>query len=286
MLNTIFATKLEMSQAWSKEGKRLPITKLQVADNLVVGSKQVQASSKFNDQMKRQDCQILEIGYGRKKLKNMKKPLLAQLKKSGFSFGVKKITGVQSYEAADSLPQVGQTLQLSDVLAVGDVVEVQGESKGRGFAGAVKRYGFHGGPKTHGQSDRHRAVGSIGSGTTPGRVWKGKRMPGHMGTETKTIKNLVVVFIDEANDIVWLNGPVPGFRSATVRINKTGEKREINLDPTSLPVQPKTAEVKEELVAEETNSAAVVEEKVEEKTEEKIESKAEEKADKAETNKE
>lgn len=243
MLNTIFATKVEMSQAWSKEGKRLPITKLKVGDNFVIANRKSQSSPKFTDQLKRHDCQMLEIGYGQKKLKNMKKPLSEQVKKSGFSFGVKKITGINIYDADENTPKAGQTIKMTDVLAVGDVVEVQGESKGRGFAGAVKRHGFHGGPKTHGQSDRQRAVGSIGSGTTPGRIWRGKKMPGHMGTETKTIKNLVVVFIDEVNGMLWLNGPVPGYKSATVRINKTGDKREINLDPAFLSTQAPATEV-------------------------------------------
>lgn len=236
MLDTIFATKMEMSQAWSKEGKRLPVTKLQVADNIVVSVRPNTASARFQDQVKGTDCQLVEVGYGKKKLKNMKKPLAAQLQKSGFSFGVRQIEGVNIFEAeAEALPKAGESLKLAEVLAVGDVVEVQGQSKGRGFAGAVKRHGFHGGPKTHGQSDRLRAVGSIGSGTTPGRIWKGKRMPGHMGTETKTVTGLVVIYLNEATQEVWLNGPVPGFKSATVRIRKTGKKSNISLDERFLP---------------------------------------------------
>lgn len=220
MLNTIFATKVEMSQAWSEDGKRLPITKLKVDDNVVLAKKETQ------------DKQItLEIGYGRKKLKNVEKPLRSKIEKSGFSFGVKQIKGVKLVsEESETALEVGQTLNLADVLAVGDVVEIQGETKGRGFAGAVKRYGFHGGPKTHGQSDRTRAVGSIGSGTTPGRIWKGKRMPGHYGCETKTVAGLVVVYIDEKNNELWVNGPVPGYRTSTVKISKTGANRDIKLN--------------------------------------------------------
>jgi len=241
MLNTIFATKVEMSQAWSEDGKRLPITKLKVSDNVVLSKKETQ------------DKQVtVEIGYGQKKLKNVAKPLRAKIAKSGFSFGVKQVEGVKlaTQEEGETVIEAGQTLALTDVLAIGDVVEIQGSTKGRGFAGAIKRHGFHGGPKTHGQSDRARAVGSIGSGTTPGRVWKGKRMPGRYGCDTKTVSGLVVVYIDQKSNEVWVNGPVPGYRSSTVRISKTGINKEIklNLGMLGLAIQsePEVAEVTEE----------------------------------------
>ena len=115
-------------------------------------------------------------------------------------------------------------------MAVGDVVAVQGTSKGRGFAGGVKRYHFHGGPRTHGQSDRQRAIGSIGSGTDPGRVWKGKRMAGHYGVESKTVKGLTVVYIDFDKRELWLSGPVPGAVNSILQIEKSGKKRDLSLD--------------------------------------------------------
>ena len=238
MLNTLFATKICMSQAWLKTGKRLPITKLLVEDNIIISAKKTQ------DQ-----ADTFEIGYGKKKLKNMAKPLAEQIKKSGFSFGVKQIRGIK----ADSEElKVGETIKLADVLEVGDIVEVQGTSKGRGFAGAMKRHGFHGGPRTHGQSDRARAVGSIGSGTDPGRVWKGKKMPGHYGVETKTVSGLVVAYIDEVKNEIWLNGPVPGFNTSIVRIKKTGEKKNLELDLKALGLEKKEEPVKEETKTEET----------------------------------
>jgi large subunit ribosomal protein L3 len=241
MLNTIFATKKEMSQAWSKQGKRIPVTKLEVSDNIVLSVKEAVASAKHDDTIKKSKMAIFEIGYGDKKLKNMSKPLREQVAKGGFSVGVKQIKGVQfplqdEAKIEDLDLKVGQTLKISYVLEVGDVIEVQGQSKGRGFAGAMKRHGFHGGPKTHGQSDRSRAVGSIGSGTDPGRVWKGKKMPGRYGNETKTVSGLVIVYIDEVNNEIWVNGPVPGFKTSIVRITKTGEKKniELNLDVLGL----------------------------------------------------
>jgi len=103
-----------------------------------------------------------------------------------------------------------------DVLGSGTPVIITGFSKGRGFAGVVKRHGFHGGPATHGQSDRHRAPGSIGSGTYPGRVYKGKKMAGRFGNDRVTVKGLKVVSFDKDNKIISVSGPVPGARNGKV----------------------------------------------------------------------
>ncbi len=104
----------------------------------------------------------------------------------------------------------------------GDAVEVSGISKGRGFAGGVKRYHFRGGPKTHGQSDRHRAPGSVGAGTSPGRVLKGLRMAGHMGDQRVTVKGLQVVKADPDRNLLLLRGAVPGARNGLLEIRKIG----------------------------------------------------------------
>lgn len=233
MLNTIFATKLGMTQAWSTAGKRLAVTKCLVADNLIVGEQKRKAQEKTRKGVTLKDCRIVEVGYGEKKLKNVPKPLRSRLEKSGFSVGVRKVQGIQRFdEDADAAAQfaVGQSVKISDVLTVGDVVEVQGKTIGRGFAGVVKRHGFAGGPATHGQSDRERAVGSIGNRTTPGRVFKNKRMHGHYGDEPKTVTGLVVLHIDAAKQEVWLSGPVPGSTAGLLRIRKTGEQKKVELD--------------------------------------------------------
>lgn len=104
-------------------------------------------------------------------------------------------------------------------LKPGDEVSISGISKGKGFTGVVKRWGFHGGPKTHGQSDRHRAPGSIGAGTDPGRVWKGQKMAGRMGNQKVTLKKVPVIEIDEARKIIKLKGPVPGSRGSRITIH-------------------------------------------------------------------
>ncbi len=112
---------------------------------------------------------------------------------------------------------VGQKL-LADVFAAGEHVDVKGLSKGRGFQGGVKRHGFHGGPRTHGQSDRLRAPGASSSGTTPGRIYKGKKMAGHMGNSTVTVSNLWVELVDPERNLLAVRGAVPGAKGGLLVI--------------------------------------------------------------------
>lgn len=114
--------------------------------------------------------------------------------------------------------ELGQEVRV-DELDPGQFVDVTGVSKGRGFSGVVRRWGFRGGPKTHGQSADHRAPGSIGAGTTPGRVWRGQKMAGRMGTDTKTVRNLLVVLIDSSRDLVFVEGSVPGPNRGLVTVS-------------------------------------------------------------------
>jgi len=116
--------------------------------------------------------------------------------------------------------EVGQVVN-TGIFQVNDIVNITGTSKGRGFAGVVKRHGFHGGPKTHGQSDRHRAPGSVGAGTSPGRVFKGKRMAGHMGNARVTVQNLKVVAIDTDKNTLMIKGAVPGSKNGLLLINRS-----------------------------------------------------------------
>jgi len=120
----------------------------------------------------------------------------------------------------DEKMELGMEIKLGEVLKVGDVVRVTGISKGKGFAGAVKRHGFAGGPRTHGQSDRERAPGSSGSTTTPGRVYKGKRRAGHMGNARVTVKGLRVLEVDGEKGLFSLVGAVPGPRTGMVEVNR------------------------------------------------------------------
>jgi large subunit ribosomal protein L3 len=115
--------------------------------------------------------------------------------------------------------EVGQKVQ-ADVFAPGQRVDVIGTTKGRGFAGVIKRYGFHRQPKTHGQTDRVRAPGAIGACTWPGRVWKGKKMPGHMGHARKTAQNLLVVLADPERNLLLIRGGVPGPNGGLVLVQE------------------------------------------------------------------
>jgi large subunit ribosomal protein L3 len=242
MLDTVFATKIDMTQAWSKQGKRLAVTRCKVEDNLIVGARQVNVLNKQTHTP--EQTNILEVGYGKKKLANMSKPLQSKMQKGGFSVGARQLRGVR---VAETDLTVGSVVSVGSILEVGDVVKVRGTTKGRGFAGVMKRHGFHGGPATHGQSDRSRAPGSIGAGTSPGRVWKGQRMAGHYGVDTKTVPGLVVLHIDQEAGEVWLSGPVPGYFSSIVQITKTGEKKDVEIDKVASGI-PEVAPVVEETV--------------------------------------
>jgi len=114
---------------------------------------------------------------------------------------------------------VGQQIGMADLFAEGDLVDITGISKGKGFAGHIKRHHFHRGPKTHG-SDHHRAPGSIGPGTTPGRVYKGMKMAGHMGDERVTVKKVRVIRMDAERNLILVKGSVPGPRNALILVKK------------------------------------------------------------------
>jgi large subunit ribosomal protein L3 len=127
-------------------------------------------------------------------------------------------------EAGKVLPVtsvIGKEVSLTEAFKEGDMITVTGVSKGKGFAGVVKRYGFKGGPKTHGQSDRQRAPGSIGATTTPGRVFKGKRMAGRMGNQSVTVKNLLVSKVDAEKNIIYVKGAVPGNKKGLISLRKS-----------------------------------------------------------------
>ncbi|KKR05641.1 MAG: 50S ribosomal protein L3 [candidate division WS6 bacterium GW2011_GWF2_39_15] len=154
------------------------------------------------------DDKGLELGVGKKRKNN--KALEGKYKALGYVPMLREYVFGLTGEM-----QVGQEVK-ADTFAEGEKVSIMGITKGKGFAGVVKRYGFAGGPKTHGQSDRHRAPGSIGAGTTPGRVLKGKRMAGHLGTKTVTLNGREVVSI--VDSFLLLSGPIPGNRGDKVVI--------------------------------------------------------------------
>jgi large subunit ribosomal protein L3 len=134
-----------------------------------------------------------------------------------------KFQHLQEFKVGDLAEfEVGQELK-ADVFEIGESIKVTGTSIGKGFAGVVRRWNFAGGPKTHGQTSRHRSSGSIGAGTSPGRVWPGKRMAGHYGVDTKTVKGLRVVAADVEKNVVLVRGSIPGAKNGIVRIERQGK---------------------------------------------------------------
>lgn len=246
MVEKLFAQKKGSRQVWTAAGKRLVVTKLSMAGNTVirpVGEERIQ------------------LGFGDKKAKNMPAAQRKLLEKSGVVGGKRTFFEVPTAEGLTP----GQTIAVQSVLSPGDVVKVSGKIKGRGFAGVVKRHGFAGGPRTHGQSDRERAPGSIGQRTTPGRVFPGMRMAGHYGNTTQTMETVRVVAVDPTNQVVWVNGTLPGSYNSLVSVAKVSSGEAVELNKTSQDIL--------ELSAEEVVEAAAP---VEEVTETPVEEPAQE----------
>lgn len=212
MINTLIGRKIDQTQKFLEDGKRVPVTLIAVSDNAVL-------------QVKTQDTDAytaVQLGFGTKKKPT--KAATGHAKKAGFD---KVSAVVREVRVADGeeVPTAGEAITLDQVFAPGDIVSVTGISKGKGWAGVVKRHGFRGGPKTHGQSDRLRAPGSIGQTTTPGRVYKGKRMAGRMGSDQVTLPNLTVVGVDTEKKILLVTGLVPGHKESIVTVTKTGTRK-------------------------------------------------------------
>src|SRR5215211_1149394 len=203
MIQGMVGRKLGMTQVFDESGVVHPVTVIECGPNVVT---QIRTNEKDG-------YEAIQLGFGIDKRLN--KPEQGHRKASGFMS--KTLREVDADDVAEF--SVGQQVKV-DSFAAGELVDITGTSKGRGFQGGMKRHGFHGGPKTHGQSDRLRAPGSIGSGTTPGRVLKGQKMAGHMGAQRTTVRNLVVVESNPARGILILNGPVPGARDGLVKIRR------------------------------------------------------------------
>ncbi|HEY7269997.1 MAG TPA: 50S ribosomal protein L3 [Dehalococcoidia bacterium] len=205
-MEAILGRKLGMTQVFAANGEARGVTVVEAGPCVVV-----QIKTQEND-----GYEAIQIGFGSRKHTN--KPLGGHMRPHGEFRWLRevRVDDTNAYE-------LGQKLG-PELFEEGDIVDVVGRSKGKGFAGGVKRHHFHGGPKTHGQSDRHRAPGSIGSGTTPGRVRKGLRMAGHMGDARVTVKNLRIFESNVARGVLLIEGSVPGAVNGLVRIAKTGKK--------------------------------------------------------------
>lgn len=220
-----------MTSTYDSRGRRVGATIVEITPNFVTQLKTTEGKDGYNG---------VQLGYGTKK--SVKKPQLGHAKKAGLD---QKIRWFREIREDGQDLQPGQELKLDQVFSIGDAIKVSGTSKGKGFQGGVRRHGFHGGPKTHGQSDRHRAPGSIGSGTTPGRVLKGKKMAGHMGNVSVSTKNLEVVGLDKEKNLLTIKGAVPGPTNGLVMITKLGRIKGYTPPPEEKPEE----EVKEEVNA-------------------------------------
>jgi large subunit ribosomal protein L3 len=198
----LIGRKVGMTQVFQKDGSLVAVSVLEVAPNTVTGLRTAD----------RDGYTAVQLGTDEKKTLN--KPRSGQLR------GLPSLGTLREFRVDDAAGyEVGQTLGVADVFAEGDLVDVTGVSKGKGFAGHVKRHNFGRGPTTHG-SDHHREPGSIGPGTTPGRVYKGLRMAGHMGAERVTTKKVRVVRADADRNLLLVAGSLPGARGSLILVKK------------------------------------------------------------------
>lgn len=205
MISGFIFKKVGMTSVFTPEGKLVPVTKCAFRPLTVT---QLKTADKDG-------YQSVQLAYGQRK--HLSKPVSGKLKKLDLSISPAKFKEFKIDAGVDL--KIGQELSADQIFQPGDLVRVTGISKGRGFAGVIKRYGFQRQPVTGGQSDRVRAPGAIGA-QTPGKVIKGKKMPGHYGNKTKTIQNLKVVSVDKDQNLLTISGPVPGSINSWLIIRK------------------------------------------------------------------
>jgi large subunit ribosomal protein L3 len=197
----VIGRKVGMTQVFAEDGTMVPVSVVAVEPNTVTELRTLE----------RDGYTAVQVGAG--VARRTTKPRAGQLK------GLPRVRDVREFRVDDlSGFEVGQTLDVS-LFEAGESVDITGTSKGKGFAGTVKRHHFRRGPETHG-SDSHRAPGSIGGGTTPGKVFKGTGMAGHMGHERVTVKQATIVRADSERNLLLVKGPVPGPRNALVVVRK------------------------------------------------------------------
>jgi large subunit ribosomal protein L3 len=212
-VKAILGRKVGMTQIFNEHGEAIPVTVIEAGPCYVTQVKTLERDGYWALQLGFEEVKPQRLSGGeRGHLTRNKLPPLRHLRE----FPLPK----------DAEVEEGQRI-LVDVFEVGDRVDVIGTSKGRGFAGVVKRYGFGGGPKTHGQSDRQRAPGSIGATTYPGRVWKGQRMPGRMGGTRVTAQNVRVELVDLERNILAVRGGVPGADGGLVVVAQARKSKEL-----------------------------------------------------------
>ena len=199
----LIGKKIGMSQIFLENGNVVPVSLIEAGPCPVVQVKKKQKDG-YN---------AIQLGFGEKKRNN--KPLTSHIKKAKLKSVARlfeiRVDKVDNYKMGDKIDV--------SIFNSGDKISVIGWTKGRGFSGGVKRWGWHGGPASHG-SMAHRRIGSSGPGTAPGRIWKGKKMPGRYGNERVTVKNLKVVKVEKEKNILYVKGAVPGAKNGYLLITK------------------------------------------------------------------
>lgn len=203
MVKGLIGKKIGMTQIFDEAGVAVPVTVIEAGPCYVtqVRTHEVDGYS------------AVQLGFGEVNEKRLSGGQRGHLKANDLP----PLRYLREFRIKSPEVDVGDKITVEN-FELGERVDITGTSKGKGFQGGVKRHGFRGGPKTHGQSDRHRAPGSVGAGSTPGRVYKGKRMPGQMGNVRKTSQGLKVVLVDEERNLLGVKGPVPGAKGGLVVI--------------------------------------------------------------------
>jgi len=205
MFKGLIGKKLGMTQVFDEIGNAIPVTLIEAGPCFVTQVRSVESNG----------YSAVQLGYGEVKSKKLTGGELGHLKRNNLP----PLKFLREFISSKPEVKEGDKVDVTQ-FEIGKRVDVIGNSKGKGFAGAVKRYHFKGGPKTHGQSDRHRGPGSRGSTTTPGRVYKGARGPGHMGAERVTAQNFKVMLVDGEKNLLGVCGSVPGARGGLLVINE------------------------------------------------------------------
>lgn len=200
----ILGRKVGMTRVYDENGRAIPVTVIEAGPCTIL-QKKTEGKEGYN---------AIQLGFIEKKASRLNKPEAGHFKRSGGTgfYHIKefRVNDPESYE-------VGQSISLAEICSIGDLIDISGQSKGRGFQGVVKRHGFHGGRKTHG-SNFHRAPGSIGCSAWPSRVVKGKKLPGRMGNEVVTQKNLKVIDIRTEENVLLVHGTIPGAKNGILNI--------------------------------------------------------------------
>jgi large subunit ribosomal protein L3 len=206
----LLGTKLGMTQVWDENNKVIPVTVVVASTNVVTQIRQPEVDG-YN---------AIQVGFGEIEGRKVNKPTAGQFAKAGTT-PRRHLVEIRTADAASY--NVGQELAV-DTFAAGDVIDVTGTSKGKGFAGTMKRHGFAGVSASHGAHRNHRKPGSIGACATPGRVFKGVRMAGHMGTDTVTTQNLTVHAVDAEKGLILIKGAVPGPKNGLLVLRSAAKK--------------------------------------------------------------